>query len=78
MNYPSEEQEADQFFHLVPMKTKKINRPFTKDEVFELNEWIREKHGTYEDWIHQRREYRDFSPSASEANEINSRNREDK
>jgi hypothetical protein len=27
--------------------------PFTKDEVYELNEWIREKHGTYEEWLRQ-------------------------
>jgi hypothetical protein len=29
--------------------------PFTKDEVYELNEWIREKRGTIEEWFRQRK-----------------------
>jgi len=34
--------------------------PFTKDEVYELNEWIRDKRGTLEDWIRDRKADRDF------------------
>lgn len=71
MNYPAEEQEADQFFHSVPMKTRKINAPFTKDEVFELNEWIREKHGTYDEWLRQRKDDRAVSDEIEPVDENN-------
>ena len=29
--------------------------PFTKDEVYELNEWIREKRGSFEEWLQYRK-----------------------
>jgi len=28
--------------------------PFTKDEVYELNEWIGKNRGTYEEWLQYR------------------------
>jgi len=41
--------------------------PFTKDEVFELNEWIREKHGTYEEWLQHREVDRREQETAQQA-----------
>ena len=38
--------------------------PFTRDEVYELNEWIRTKQGTYDEWMRQRAADRDISEEA--------------
>jgi len=34
--------------------------PFTKDEVYELNDWIREKRGSLEEWLRDRKADRKF------------------